>query len=175
MCKFTRFIHTVLFVTAFMFSPLGRADESGPRTGLTASYFTGTSGLLDVDGFNTPASHGYQIGFQGRSLGITYGQSRLGGFKTTTSGTFTNNVDVDSNEVLLNYRIYSGGASLLLFYGISNWTFINTTQLSQNSTSGSSPVGGVGLKLGSDLGLLVTAMYYKSITDSDIITFNAGG
>jgi hypothetical protein len=161
-----------LSLVLLSFSPLAAADDTGPRTGPTVSYYMGTSQLQNVSGFNTPNSNGYQIGYQGRYLGFTFGQNHLGGF--IAGGSAQSKVDVDSNELLFNLRMYSDYASLYLYAGVSQWEFSNTTILSQTSTSGTSPLVGLGFKLGNKLGLLMTTMYYKDITDSDVLSLNLG-
>jgi hypothetical protein len=173
MNKLNYLVFASLCLATLSFSPLAVANDAGPRTGPTVSYYMGTSKLQNVSGFDTPTSNGFQLGYQWRYLGLTFGQNHLGGF-ATSSGSVQSKVDVDSNEILVNFRMYADYASLFLYAGVSQWGFTNTTVLSQNSTSGTSPVVGLGFKLGNKLGLLMTAMYYKDITDSDVLNLNLG-
>ncbi|MDH5184799.1 MAG: hypothetical protein OEX12_13030 [Gammaproteobacteria bacterium] len=165
-------IKTLLLTAIILFSPTSYAAETYARTGITASYLVGYSKLQNVGGFNTPETYGYRLGFQGDRLGVSYGQSSLGQF--TLSNSSDNYVGVDTNEFLISYRSTSNGASLIFYYGLADWNLVNSTPSSQHLNTGTSPVMGIGLKMGNNLGILLTAMYYEDITDSDILSVNIG-
>lgn len=153
-------------------APATSQASDGNQAGFTATYNYGGAQLTNIKGFNNPESSGYRFGYQGRAMGISFGQTTMGDF--TAGGSYPSHITINSDELLLSYRIVDEVVAYHLFAGASSWTFTNKTALSVSKNSGTSPVVGFGVRLGRKVGFMLSAMYYQGITDANILTVNFG-